>query len=532
MYQLYYTKSGAAWSSRVLIWKSDMAIEPEKYGIYDMKCSVEVNKAGELRFVMTQSCSSYNLFQKERSVLTLLMDDSQTIFRGVVKLIETDLFFQRTITANSDLIYLSDSVFEPHGDDIEEKPSDRFKRIIDHHNVEMQGDPEKQIQVGNFTFENGADDIEKYTKNGGFKDTMSQLQNDFKDFYGFYQIRYNEDYSQKWLDYTETTGKSTSQDIKFAVNIEDYQFKDTVDDLFTILIPVGSDSLMLENQNAQRTVDIRMPDQSKRTISVYVVDKYIKIVEGIQAYGYIYLAESFTVDSNNIGSSGTNGRVGGESSGSGSGSRTGYTYSQEPLTGNPAAQGLYWYNSETGKWVKATETTVVHGRVYYNRTRDTNYKVTAEAGANPAAQGWLEYKNGTWVATSDTSVVSGKQYYSPTKPSSSGSGSGSGYDKVTVNSTSNPAAEGWYYIKNGVYTQATETSPVAGRTYWKPKSSGGGDSGGGGGSTTYTYTRVYPSSGDNPKALGLYEKKAFTFSTYIQTKDTEVFPGKAYYSRS
>ena len=436
MDQLYFTQSGAAWSSRQLIWQSDMALDPAKYGIYDLKCGVEINKAGELSFLMTKSCSSYNLFSKERSVLTLIRDNSVTLFRGVVKLIETDLFFQRTITANSDLIYLSDSVFEPHGDDIEEKPIARFKRIIDHHNVEMQGDPEKQIQVGNFTFTYGADKVEKYTKNGGYKDTMSQLQNDFKDFYGFYNIRYNADYSQKWLDYTETTGKSSSQDLKFAVNIEDYQFKDTVDDLFTVLIPCGGDNLTLSGQNTQTTVSIMQPDQTTKSIDVYVVDKYLKIVDGINKYGYIYLAESFTVDSNNIGVSGINRKIpsswSGKPKGSGGGSSgDGYIYTEVSLlTGwNPAAMGLY-YKDKKGDYHAATETTAVEGRHYFKRSqvvKPTNGQggddgsgqytytpVSTSPTDNPSANGWYErraFSFANYVASSDTKVLYGKTYY-------------------------------------------------------------------------------------------------------------------------
>lgn len=441
MDQLYFTQSGAAWSSRQLIWQSDMAIDPAKYGIYDLKCGVEVNKAGELSFLMTKSCSSYNLFSKERSVLTLIRDNSITLFRGVVKLIETDLFFQRTITANSDLIYLSDSVFEPHGDDIEETPIARFRRIIDHHNVEMQGDPEKQIQVGNFTFTQGADKVEKYTKNGGYKDTMSQLQNDFKDFYGFYNIRYNDDYSQKWLDYTETTPSySTVKDLKFAVNVEDYQFKDTVDDLFTVLIPCGGDNLTLSGQNATRTVAIRQPDQTTKEIDVYVVDKYLKIVDGINKYGYIYLAESFTVDSNNIGVSGINRTIpsswSGKPKGSGGGSSgDGYIYTAMiPTIGgqnpsNPSALGWVYRNNK-GEYVAATETEAILGRHYFLPRKvetptngaggeggdgtHTYTPVIPNAGDNPSAKGWYERRAFTianYIRSSDTTVLYGKTYY-------------------------------------------------------------------------------------------------------------------------
>lgn len=446
MDQLYFTQSGAAWSSRQLIWQSDMAIDPAKYGIYDLKCGVEVNKAGELSFLMTKSCSSYNLFSKERSVLTLIRDNSITLFRGVVKLIETDLFFQRTITANSDLIYLSDSVFEPHGDDIEETPIARFRRIIDHHNVEMQGDPEKQIQVGNFTFTQGADKVEKYTKNGGYKDTMSQLQNDFKDFYGFYNIRYNDDYSQKWLDYTETTPSySTVKALKFAVNVEDYQFKDTVDDLFTVLIPCGGDNLTLSGlalsgQERRKKVSIRQPDQTLKAIDVYVVDKYLKIVDGINEYGYIYLPESFTVDSNNIGVSGINRTIpsswSGRQKGSGGGSSgDGFIYTEQMMLSgwNPAEMGLY-YKDKKGVYHETTDTTPVAGQHYFKRkqvTKPTN-------GANPD--------------------------------------------------------DDW--------------------------------------SGQYTYTPASLSPSDNPKNMGLYERRAFTIGVYIATNDTKPLNGKTYYRRS
>ena len=436
MYQLYFTPSGAPWSKKQLVWQSDMATNPPKYGIYDMKCSVEINKAGELSFVMTQSCEAYDWFAKERSVLTLLMDGSKTIFRGVVKLIETDLFFQRTITANSDLIYLSDSVFEPHGDDIEETPTARFKRILDHHNVLMEGDPEKQIQVGNFTFTNGANKIEKYAKNGGYKDTMSQIEEDFKDFYGFYNIRYNDDYSQKFLDYTETTGKSTPKDIKFAVNIEDYQFDDTVDDLFTILIPCGGDNLTLSGQDSFTTVQIRKPDQTTQDVQLQVADKYIKIVEGIQKFGYIYLAESFTVDSNNVGTSGINRKISNSWSGvkrqkQGGGGGDGVVWTYHILTSgaNPSALGLYYYQG--GEYHKATETTPVAGRYYYSQTKvekrensqggdsgkDKDYdyvRVNPQEGDNPKAKGWFirrAFSFGNYIETTDTEVVSGRTYW-------------------------------------------------------------------------------------------------------------------------
>ena len=289
-------------------------------------------------------------------------------------------------------------------------------------------------------------------------------------------------------------------------------------------------------------MDIRMPDQSKRTITVYVVDKYIKIVEAISKYGYIYEAESFTVDSNNIGKSGTDGPVGGGSSGNGSGSRTGYEYAAVYVGGdpdsegkNPAAEGMYYIDSH-GNFVKATETGPVYGRAYYSRSRPTYYKASATEGTNPKANGWYEYSNGRFTKTNDTSVVSGKTYYTSTKPGSGGGGGGGGgttytYEEVILTPNANPAALGLWYIDNGSYVAATETKIVLGRTYYKRKESsgGGGGGGGGGGSTTPTYHEVTASAGDNPAQNQWWEKRAFTIDSYIRTTDTSPKPGKKYY---
>ena len=197
---------------------------------------------------------------------------------------------------------------------------------------------------------------------------------------------------------------------------------------------------------------------------------------------------------------------------------------------NPAAEGLYYMRN--GTYVRATESVPVVGRIYYSRARPTYYGVGSISG-NPRSQGLYEYSNGVFTKTYDTQVVPGKTYYSPTsiglvRPDQAMYA----YQRVSVGNSDNPAANGWYYVKDGIYVKATETSAVSGRFYYERVPNSGSSGGGSGSGGQYSYTPAYVPAGGNPKAMGLYERKAFTIEDYVLTNDTEARGNKTYWRRN
>ena len=94
------------------------------------------------------------------------------------------------------------------------------------------------------------------------------------------------------------------------------------------------------------------------------------------------------------------------------------------------------------------------------------------------------------------------------------------YDAATVTSADNPTTEGWYEKDDDEYVESTDTVASKEKTYYESD-----------GQETPTYTAVDDVEyGDDPKALGLYERSGESPDyVYTLSTDTQADGAKTYY---
>lgn len=496
MFRLYAGVSGEAWSNAELIWNSAEAANPDECGINSLTCTIEINKIGSLKFTITSTHPYYDQIEKRKTILTLIQDDADVVFRGPVKQIETKLFYQKNITAESDLTYFSDSVFEPTDEDVTITPKERFSNIIENHNTQMANDPEKVFTVGTFTDSESASTEKKYAKTGSYNDTISQINTDFgKELYGFLRIRYSSDLSTRYIDYLESLEVGDAKDIQFAVNMADFKHTDQMKDIFTVLIPTGGDNLTIEDvgsklSDSDLTVDVLRPDMTTKTIALEIDGKYIKIPEGIQKYGYIYEAKSLTVDSNDgSSSSGQTGDDPTEEEEDKGYSQLGETVQgeteyieltdEERAGKNPKEEGWYEYHDGTGM-VPSTDTTYDRNKTYYVATSgEGTYKPVRTKVDNPRAAGFYEMSSESIaLKTEDQQPDPDKEYFywglyeDQEEDWGAGEVVNEGFEAISPGqysnySSRNPNKEGWYeLIDNAGFVRVYEKVAMAGREYY------------------------------------------------------------------
>lgn len=93
------------------------------------------------------------------------------------------------------------------------------------------------------------------------------------------------------------------------------------------------------------------------------------------------------------------------------------------------------------------------------------------------------------------------------------------YDSATVTSADNPTTEGWYEKDGDTYSASSDTVAQKGKTYYESD-----------GQAEPTYTEVTDVEyGDNPVALGLYERSGSGTYVYTLSTDTQADGSKTYY---
>lgn len=298
---VYATDLGAAWSTRQLIW--DTGAFNVELNVYGMRVALDIEKAGTLEFTVSPGHPYYNQFTKMKTVITVIADENdsskkQTIFRGRISQIDTDIFKQKKITAEDGIAFLNDSIYIPSGKDISSTPRERFVAAINNHNSQMSGEPGKSFIVGLVSITTGIDDSKTYNDNS-YSETSSYLKSELTDQYGgFFFVRYNDDYSTQTIDWLEQRDGATSptiQSLVFGKNIVEYSREDHTDDLFTVLVPSGNDNLTINGYSTTpQTVTINDADGTKQQITVQPDGRFLKITSGVAQYGLIYKSESFS----------------------------------------------------------------------------------------------------------------------------------------------------------------------------------------------------------------------------------------------
>ena len=231
--------------------------------LFNPKLTLEMGKAGSLEFDIPPNNIHYSDVRQLTSLVTVDMDGEE-IFRGRVLSNERGFNNVRHIYCEGNLAFLVDSVQKT------EKYTGTtralFNKIIAAHNARVE--PSKRFTVGQVTIDNRdiiitgqSDDLNTGDIDykqiaidsivGEWSDSLELIQTCLIDYCGGYlRTRYQN--GVNYIDFVKEYGGTASQEIELGKNLLDLSEEISVEDLFTVLIPLGDDNLTIASVNGGR----------------------------------------------------------------------------------------------------------------------------------------------------------------------------------------------------------------------------------------------------------------------------------------
>lgn len=205
------------------------------------KAQYKLNDAGSLEFVILPGNVMYDGLHKLKTIITL-EQDGEIIFRGRVIETVTDTYNQKEVYCEGDLAYLYDSLVRPYK--FKGKAADLFRQLVTKHNEQV--DDYKRFEIGIIT---AVDDDDTAAPEGkSYTDTLSEIESQLVERFGGY-LRVRREGEVRYLDYVDAFNQSCSQEIKFGVNIVDIENKVNVQDICTVLVPLGKNAKTISTVN-------------------------------------------------------------------------------------------------------------------------------------------------------------------------------------------------------------------------------------------------------------------------------------------
>ena len=253
----------SVWLDGKLLYSS--AVNDPYYAIGTPILTLEAGKAGSLSFTMYPNHPEYDSLRRMLGRVIVYEDDVE-LFRGRILRMETNLYKERKVTCEGDLAYLMDSIADPG--EYTESISAHFSRLVDMHNGQVESD--KQFTVGIVNVDKATES--QTFKTDSYRTTSAAMSDDLTGVFGGY-IRTRRSGGTVYLDYIGDYGKAGNQNIEFGVNMIDFSESVSSDDIFTVLLPTGSEGVTMEGITGS---------------------KYVKIPNAVERYGTVVRAVSFS----------------------------------------------------------------------------------------------------------------------------------------------------------------------------------------------------------------------------------------------
>jgi hypothetical protein len=253
----------SVWLDGKLLYSS--AVNDPYYAIGTPILTLEAGKAGSLSFTMYPNHPEYDSLRRMLGRVIVYENDTE-LFRGRILRMETNLYKERKVTCEGDLAYLMDSISDPG--EYTESISAHFSRLVDMHNSQVESD--KQFAVGIVNVDKATES--QTFKTDSYRTTSAAMSDDLTGVFGGY-IRTRRSGGTVYLDYIGDYGKAVNQNIEFGVNMIDVSESVSSDDIFTVLLPTGSEGVTMEGITGS---------------------KYVKIPNAVERYGTVVRAVSFS----------------------------------------------------------------------------------------------------------------------------------------------------------------------------------------------------------------------------------------------
>lgn len=214
----------------------------EGYSVLNPKITYELNKAGSLEFVVPSNNVNYNKIHKLKSIVQVF-DDGVEIFRGRVLHDDTDFYKRKSVYCEGELAFLLDSIVRSY--DYQGNFDGLFNQMIENHNSQV--DDEKKFKIGQITVKDKNNYI--HYSSTQYPNTWDEINEKLIKTHGGY-LRVRLDDGERYIDYIEDYTNVSDQVIEFGKNMIDLSTYISADDVFTVLIPLGS---QIKNESGETT---------------------------------------------------------------------------------------------------------------------------------------------------------------------------------------------------------------------------------------------------------------------------------------
>ena len=220
------------------------------------KVKNDLGKAGSFEFEIEPINPFYSCYRQLKTIMRVTYF-GKTIFRGRVLTIDKVMKCRRTVHCEGDFAFFMDSP-QP-GTKEDSRPEitvlEYLQQIVDTHNNYMREDADKLFVLGEVPGQyTSATSVEQRVNipedkaKQKFGDTswntsMDRLEGLLSDFGGYFRTRYDAENNITYLDWYDNfyNASINPQTIEFAKNLIDISGPTEVENLFTVVIPIGKD---------------------------------------------------------------------------------------------------------------------------------------------------------------------------------------------------------------------------------------------------------------------------------------------------
>lgn len=204
------------------------------------KLTLADNSAGSLEFTVyrnpngnqSEADSLLSKLQPMKPTLSVFKEGIKK-WEGRITGLEDLMYGQKKIYCEGALAYFNDSIQPPS--EFSGTPVQFLTQLLNTHNQRVEAD--RRFTLGTVTVTDPNDYIHRYTN---YENTLECINDKLvSDLSGHLYIRYDEANHVRYLDYLKDPLGTTSQTIELGQNLLDYTNSWTIEDLATVVIPLG-----------------------------------------------------------------------------------------------------------------------------------------------------------------------------------------------------------------------------------------------------------------------------------------------------
>lgn len=292
----------------------------------DPNVKTEMGKAGSMDFSLRSNNIYYDKLQQMRTIIRVEFNGT-SLFRGRVLTIDNAYFSgSRSVHLEGDMAFLMDSQQAGVKEENREKITilQHLSHVISAHNEQMRqnDEPDKAFELGEVpgkyssavTAAQRITVADKKFGSDSWRRTMDELESLKKEYGGYFRTRFvsasqasdhREHHYIDWLQAYFNPNVNLSQPIQVTSNMIDINSTTEVNNLFTVLIPIGDNNgepLYVQEYtpsggNKRTTKYISVPEllnfctESQLTRGYHIKSEYR---DAIKQYGTIYKVQTFS----------------------------------------------------------------------------------------------------------------------------------------------------------------------------------------------------------------------------------------------